>query len=417
MYLNTPTAPVSDLRWHAKRLPPPNGHQRAIHHHHWPAWRKTILDLDDSFIDTDWKAAARIAACGSYSTHHLDPETGHVVIRIFRCGHRLCPYCGQIRSKEVAATLEAYMLQMKEPRWMVLTVLRTNRPLAELDQHMMKSFARLKRRPEWKARFLWGFYTKEIEWNFQHPLGQTPEERGPVIWGPHLNVIYDGQYFPQALLSSVWNQVDPDSFRVWIEPCFDPNATPAENAHIKRDAAREVSKYVGKPQHAFDLPAASLREYGQYVKGKVFFRTIGKAPKLEEAAAAARDDERPEPETFTTTYIIEQAKAGYEAPRRYLILRAQAFPDLRDWILEALPEAKIPSTIVDRQRATWTQPRTRSPPSDLKARRAEERERLQPLLDHWFRAFVQQHADGVYAQAAADACASRWSVCPAAALV
>lgn len=293
-----------------------NDLQKAIHQHHWQERKALIESIDSSAHKRDRSLARRLASCGQVARLWLDPAKGKVVTVITRCGVRICPWCTHHRTAHATAQILAIMSRMKEPRTIVLTARSTELPLMTQLAKLRADFKRLRRTKEWKDHNTGGVYTLEVTYN---PRAST--------WHPHVHLITEGKYFPQALLSKLWKQATGDSDITWIQK--------ADNAH---KAAIELAGYIGKPAKIKDLPIDKLMEYIHATRGLRMLQTFGAC---RSAAADDADPKREElpPNSFLTlnrirflayrgqTLAVQLAKT---IPQRWPIFRRFFDPQVED---------------------------------------------------------------------------------------
>lgn len=263
--------------------------QEVLHEHHWNARTKTINALADPVSPGLHAAARRMAACGRGASFFIDPDKERVRPWLSRCGHRLCPFCGNARSASSTEDLTAIMLEHHAERMIILTVRSHDLPLDMQIISLLQAFKRLRARSVWKRYVTGGVYVLEITMNAKTGL-----------WHPHLHVLVKGTYFPQAELAKHWREITDGSNIVWTSKI---NDIPG--------AARELAKYIGKPQRVADLEPHQIREYARAVKSVRMIQTFGdlhgKRPKdVDEKTPEPRSDER-----VRLSTLIHLARSGH----------------------------------------------------------------------------------------------------------
>lgn len=148
------------------------------------------------------------------------------------CGLRICPHCARRRSLQLAARLERFCVGREGLRYVVFTI-RNQSNLQEGRKILRGAWQRLRRSKYWKSKVRGCVAAEEIK------LGS-----GSGKWHPHLNVLFEGEYYEQEVLC-----------RQWIK------ATKGEGKVVHISAAnsgtiRELIKYVTKLTDLIDNPDA-----------------------------------------------------------------------------------------------------------------------------------------------------------------
>lgn len=270
--------------------------QGVLHELHWDARAKTINALADPIDKTHVKAANRMAACGGGASFFINPERGQVRPWISRCGHRLCPFCSTARSASTTADLIELILKYDAQRMMVLTLQSNDLPLPDQIRSLLAAFKKLRNRATWKKHVEGGVYVLEITLNAK--TGQ---------WHPHLHILARGNYYPHAELSKQWREVTHGSNVVWVSRVEKVDA-----------AAKELAKYIGKPQRIAELSPERIREYASAIKSVRMVQTFGSAhgTKLRDEDQV---DEKPTKDSrVRLSTLIRQAK--FEIPEASMLL-------------------------------------------------------------------------------------------------
>lgn len=228
--------------------------QLSMHFHYRHTRHHVIMALHDDSRLSNWRRARRMAECGTSSRLFVNPEAHQVKTWMHRCNTRLCPYCSRERSARVAGQLERLILSMAQPRIMVLTIRSTGTPLPEQLAALRQAFARLRKSRHWREHVSGGAYTLEIT---QHNKTH--------LWHPHLHIVYDGNYYPHGQLKEDWREATGDSDIVWLE-----------RLDSAAKAAKELAKYIGKPQNATDWTRADLATYAEAIHGTRMVQSFGK---------------------------------------------------------------------------------------------------------------------------------------------
>lgn len=259
-------------------------------------------DLGDTLKDT--KYCYRVASL--LNCHRMFRgrvcRNGHSWAKAAKsCGLRICPHCCRQRATEVAQKLQPFLASKEENslRFMVLT----DRNCADLDEGrelIYAAFARLRRSVEWKKKVVGCVVTFEVTSNPHCVCGlrQREHERGGKAfgcefekadmqlspWHPHLNVLAEGDYFPHAQLSQMWERAtDGRANVVWVSVVKNGFIDLEDGGTSK--AARELVKYITKASDLVGDPVA-VEQFLDAVYKRRLLRTYGTfyGLKLEEEA-------------------------------------------------------------------------------------------------------------------------------------
>jgi Replication protein len=140
------------------------------------------------------------------------------------CSVRVCPHCCCRRSKVLAARIDRF-LEGREKTAMRYVVLseRSQVSLAKGMKLLWESWSRLRRSVRWKRKVQGCIVALEVTYN---PYDYT--------WHPHLNVLFEGEYFPHEELRQMWIEATEHRGEiVWISA-------------VNQGTTREMIKYVTK---------------------------------------------------------------------------------------------------------------------------------------------------------------------------
>lgn len=142
------------------------------------------------------------------------------------CKSRHCEVCMRSKANKIAANLRHRLEEKPNGRYrfITLTLLHTNTPLADQIKHLYDSFRRLRNMKAWKRSQRGGTASLEIKWD--------PKTRQ---WHPHLHIIGEGDYLDKFQLSALWKDASNGSYIVDIR-----------RLDSGKDAAHYVSKYITK---------------------------------------------------------------------------------------------------------------------------------------------------------------------------
>lgn len=173
-------------------------------------------------------------------------EDGRLKVASCTCKDRFCVPCADTRSARIANRIRDRVPQTGIT-FLTLTLADADKPLSELLDKILKSFRRLRTWRQWKNRVKGGVAFLETKWN-------AAKQR----WHPHLHVIMEAAFLPQAEISDRWRAITETSFIV----------------HIKRPdnietVIRYVTKYGSKPlDQSFVADDARLDEAISAMRGR-----------------------------------------------------------------------------------------------------------------------------------------------------
>lgn len=204
-------------------------------------WRHS-RDLIRLALESTGTSRARLSRwdqCGENAWVLRHPEErNRYRIAASYCHDRFCRPCSNARSNLVAINL-LRRLRVAQHRFVTLTLQSTGESLCSLVDKLYKSFRRLRAQKLWKDKVDGGAAFLEIKWN---------EHR--QRWHPHLHLVVEGRFLPQALLSDAWKKATRGSSIVDIRKIANAQS-----------AARYVAKYASKPlSHTFLNRPSKLEE-------------------------------------------------------------------------------------------------------------------------------------------------------------
>lgn len=173
-------------------------------------------------------------------------EPDHLKIASATCKDRFCVPCADTRSVGIANRIRDRVPQ-DGISFLTLTLADADLSLTDLLDKIIKSFRKLRTWNQWRNRVKGGVAFLETKWN--------PAKRR---WHPHLHVIMEADFLPQAEISAKWKAITKTSFIV----------------HIKRPdnietVIRYVTKYGSKPlDQSFVADADRLDEAIVAMRGR-----------------------------------------------------------------------------------------------------------------------------------------------------
>lgn len=225
----------------------------TFRHSGWQRDRRRVLAALQA-LHPNTSRLDRFKECGSNAWVMVDDEDpGRFRIVADLCHDRFCRPCARARGATIAANLRTYL--GKRPfRFVTLTIRTDGLSLKDALDKLYRSFARLRRSSLWTSRVDGGCAICEIK-----------RGRDAQRWHPHLHLILEGRYLPQAELKKHWLRITRDSFVVDVRM-----------GRSTDEAAGYVTKYVSKPfdQAVVESPD-SLREAMHALHGRRLVLTFG----------------------------------------------------------------------------------------------------------------------------------------------
>ena len=158
-------------------------------------------------------------------------KTGAVRVVSNACRLRWCPICAAARYQYIRQEVRAYVLSVRKPKFLTLTMRHTDAPLSDQIEALYRHF-RLFR----QHRFISNL-TRGGVWFFQIKLSKKDGN-----WHPHLHCVLDSDFIDKVKLSDEWRQTTGDSFVVDIRSIKDPGKV-----------VDYVSRYCSKPCRLCDF--------------------------------------------------------------------------------------------------------------------------------------------------------------------
>lgn len=351
-----------------------NAFQRHVHRSTYPARERIAKALQDQ-IDAEpfervqvesspaQRLLGRIRECCRAPQVVQHEVTGEVHVSESRCRSRVCPRCGNVRTRQLRMKLESLVSHIDSPRMLTLTLASSDAPLVDQLRRLSDCFRKLRRRSEWKKRIVGGLHVVEITWN--HAKHQ---------WHPHIHALIDGEYWKQSDIADQWQQVTGDSRIVDIRMVYGRSA-----------AINYVVKYVAKSQLSDKIPAARIVEWAENTHGARMVGTFGSLHGIK----VESDDDQVEGgyEVIAPVEpLIEDSQRGNKIAQDIIddmrIIRRRKLPDGTP--LDDQEYQRRCSEVADRVRAWWASKQGissgRPPPQDTADRqRSDHAQRTERL--------------------------------------
>ena len=225
----------------------------SFRHSGW-AHSRDLIRLALEATGTSRGRLSRWDQCGenAWVLQHPDQLNRYRIAASF-CHDRFCRPCSNARSNLAARNLLS-RLGSAQHRFVTLTLQSTDQSLCSLVDKLYKSFRRLRAQKLWQEKVDGGAAFLEIKWNERRQR-----------WHPHLHLIVEGRFLPQALLSDAWKKATQGSSIVDIR-----------KISSAQHAARYVAKYASKPlSHTFLNRSDKLQEAIVAMRGTRLALTFG----------------------------------------------------------------------------------------------------------------------------------------------
>lgn len=247
--------------------------------------RQLWLDLLPN-IEPDIGRIERFRHCGAYALVRMDDETGTPFLEANTCKLRVCPACRRNLQRKTAARVLDFLRANPNDNWQfhTYTLRHTDTPLINQLDRLVHSFRLLRNRQLWKRSCQSGYGVIEVTY---HPTGSwspSGRQREHDEWHPHLHVLVQTNWLDWSELHKAWRQITTDSTQLDCKHVRNPT-----------DAARYISKYVGKPP---SLDFASSPE-----RAREYYRAINHRRLLLPFGPAARHQLPPPEPARPSTYV------------------------------------------------------------------------------------------------------------------
>lgn len=225
--------------------PPLTGNQRFVHSG-WAWLRNRVRRALFHTSQTVSRVTAFDECCTTVSVFQNADDPAQFAIRCNRCHDRLCMPCAAKKSLQVREALMS-QIEGKPHTFITLTLSGKNEELTELIDRLYKHFRALRLHPTWADNVRGGAAFLEIKWSEKAKR-----------WHPHLHIVADADFIPQADLSDAWRSITRDSWIVDIRRISDQGKV-----------AAYVTKYASKPLNmTFARDPNLLQQAVMAIKGR-----------------------------------------------------------------------------------------------------------------------------------------------------
>jgi len=206
-----------------------------------PLGYNAALELYSSIDEVEGShRAEKLKECRTYAWFAVHKESRQIRVVSNACKLRWCPVCAEARYMHIRSLVREWLLSVRNPKFLTLTMRHTNTPLSSQINALYKHFRNFR---------LQKLISKKIRggvWFFQLKRGKKSGE-----WHPHLHCVIDADYIDKVKLSLDWQNTTGNSFIVDIRRVKDPGKV-----------ADYVSRYCSRP--------AKLTEFSEDDRTEVF---------------------------------------------------------------------------------------------------------------------------------------------------
>lgn len=333
---------------------------------HRPWWKSRLRLLDALHAHGGAHLANRVnrlARCASAPIAVATPS-GEVAIRTIRCRDRLCPLCSRRRAQEAAEQVGHYVAAMDAPRFLTLTAPAVDAPLGEQVRQLKAALKSMRRRKGWKSRVTRGVQAWQVTFNAS--TGR---------WHPHVHLVIDGLYYPQAEAREAWRDALNASTTLWRLGPDDPLVVDIRLASGRRQVGAYIARYVAKPDGLDTWPPERIAEYAEAMHGVRALQPFGARVTKPLDPADPNDDPATTTRLCPLLAVASLARRGHPAARESIrLLRALRVPQ-SGWLADGEPDPppiadddapaahdRLRRLLAECDRADWTKPDHRPPP-------------------------------------------------------
>lgn len=238
--------------------------RRAAESPEWQLSIETLIAMQP-FIKAERIERFKNCRNGAYFYRHV--ETGKVKVMSTACRDRACPFCAKSRSMEVSEQITEWLMGMKHPRFLTLTMRSSNATLAVQIDNIYQAFRRFRLMKGMSRYLRSGVWFFQVTWN---------KERQQ--WHPHLHCIIVGKWGKWEFFREQWRIASKGSHVIEIQEIKDPSET-----------AKYVSRYSARPYRMAGLELEQRKECITAFASRRLFGTWGPKPERPKVAKVKVD--------------------------------------------------------------------------------------------------------------------------------
>lgn len=227
-------------------------HEETFRHAEWRRERERVRGQLSKVAGRGGRLD-RFDACGSRCVVEWSPDRKRYRCKAHFCGDRFCVPCARSKAAKARKKL-AVLIQGIEPLFITLTIKAKPGGLIQQLNHLLRSFARLRRSELWREKVSAGVFVIEVK-----------RAAGTRYWFPHIHALCEGDFIEKWRLREEWRKATGDSFVVDIQRISDPVR-----------AVRYVGKYVTKGwDHSITHSPTDLLECICSLRGRHLMASFG----------------------------------------------------------------------------------------------------------------------------------------------
>lgn len=282
----------------AMHCPVPTQAETLFRHSGWTHRRSQVIA---ALVAIANPRQAQAAACCGGGAYVWQSRRGDVEVRSHTCKNRWCTPCAVTRATKARGVILSHVRTRLQSgahlRFYTLTLKHSTRPLADQLEHLAAAWRAFRHTPQYKAHIAGGIATLELKYS---------TTKG---WHPHIHIVAEGDFWPQADLSRVWLNCTGDSFIVHVRDIGGMEADAQAHA-----AATYATKYVTKAVDGSVYAITDrLQEAMRALAGRRVFDKLGNWRTLE-LIEDETDKEETDDATWTCLgtldHIIKRARSA-----------------------------------------------------------------------------------------------------------
>lgn len=231
----------------------------------------------------------RLQTCGRNAWVQRSVGTGRLRVVSDSCKLRICPRCQHIAANRIRRRLTTALTSRTPQSWRLITLTQrsTSAPLRIQIANLKAAFRRLRQRAFWKAHVIGGYAVLEITINEKTHL-----------WHPHLHIVAEGKFIPQAELSKEW--------------CTASRGSKIVDVRVIKDTEKAidyVARYVTKvPEQLHSHPPEKAFELYQAMQGNRYLIAFGEVPKPQDPEPDPTEPQDWEPFTKLSDLLADASR-------------------------------------------------------------------------------------------------------------
>ncbi|MBA7648752.1 hypothetical protein ES703_56540 [subsurface metagenome] len=272
--------------------PTPTVYQTYLTRKNPQEWSATYNLYSDLKFQGESDHVQRFLNCRTTSFFVRHNQTGRVHVHTNACRLRWCPLCANAKAKYQKMAVLDWCNTRRNLKLLTLTLKHSPAPLEHQLTHLYRCFTAFR-----KDRIIRNTIRGAI-WFTQIKLAKSDS-----LWHPHVHLIIDSDFIPQATLVAIWNRITKTSKIVDIRAIKTP-----------RIAVAYVGRYAARPAQLAVLTPGKRAELALALRSKRLAGTWGTAREIKLTAPPITDKHHWQP--LGTWETIINTKATNDESRR-----------------------------------------------------------------------------------------------------